>query len=373
MKLLCDENLWGGREMLAGLGETRFRAGRDVTRADIAWADVLLLRSQTQIDSDLLGNARPRFVATATAGTEHVNEALLARRGIPFASAPGSNAAPVADWVMSVLAIAMLERDFDPQGARCAVLGCGEVGSRVAHRLTALGADVLAYDPPRQAMGLPLPGRAVPLDEAIAADLVTLHAPLTAKTRHLLGHSEIAALRPGAILLNSARGSVIDDAALRARLERRKDLFVALDVYEHEPVPDDGLLCRCRIATPHIAGHSIDGKYRGTAMVRDALCRTLGLDVPDAGLELLPPAPATVVIGETLRDALVYAASARSLERDARAWQAPAKDPAIRRARFDAMRRSYAAHRDFSELRVVATGSAARFLQGCGFRVEVPA
>lgn len=373
MRLLCDENLWGGPEMLAGLGETRFRAGRDVTRADVAWADVLLLRSQTRIDADLLGNARPRFVATATAGTEHVDEALLARRGIPFASAPGSNAAPVADWVMSVLAIAMLERDFDPRGARCAVLGCGEVGSRVAHRLTALGADVLAYDPPRQAMGLPLPGRAVPLDEAIAADLVTLHVPLTAQTRHLLGREEIAALRPGVILLNGARGGVIDDAALRSRLEHRGDLFVALDVYENEPVPDDVLLHHCRIVTPHIAGHSVDGKYRGTAMVRDALCRTLGLDVPGTGTDLLPPVPAPVHVGRDLRSALIFVALARSLERDAREWQAPASEAAIRRARFDAMRRSYAAHRDFGERRIVAAGPAARFLDGCGFRVEMPA
>lgn len=372
MKLLCDENLWGGREMLAGLGELRFRAGRSVTPDDVAWADALLLRSQTRIDAELLGAARPRFVATATAGTEHVDEALLVERGIPFASAPGSNAAPVADWVMSALAIAMLERDFDPRGARCAVIGCGEVGSRVAQRLEALGAEVLAYDPPRLDSGLALPGRAVSLEEAIGADLVTLHTPLTDASRHLLGLAEIEALRPATILMNAARGGVVDDTALRERLERRGDLCVALDVYEHEPIPDEALLRHCRIATPHIAGHSVDGKYRGTAMVRDALCRQLGLETPEGGAELLPAAPPSVEIGDDLSAAVAFTASARSLDADAREWIDACPDEATRRRRFDAMRRAYAPHRDFSERRVRATGAAGQFLAGCGFRVEAP-
>jgi Lactate dehydrogenase and related dehydrogenases len=100
MRLLCDENLWGGEALLAGLGELEFMPGRVIGPADVARADALLLRSQTRIDAALLGDARPRFVATATAGTEHVDRALLETLGISSRAPPVARR-PVADWVMA--------------------------------------------------------------------------------------------------------------------------------------------------------------------------------------------------------------------------------------------------------------------------------
>ncbi|MEE4298643.1 MAG: 4-phosphoerythronate dehydrogenase [Pseudomonadales bacterium] len=373
MRLLCDENLWGGAVLLAGLGELRFRPGREIGPADVAHADVLLLRSQTRIDAALLGTARPRFVGTATAGTEHVDRALLEARGVPFANAPGSNAEPVADWVMAVVADAALAGRLRLPGARCAVIGCGEVGGRVARRLAALGCEVLCVDPPRRARGLPLPGREVSLAEALAADLVTLHVPLTSAapyaTRDLLDAAAVASLRPGTVLLNAARGGVLDDAALLTRLRDRGDLHVALDVYAQEPAPSLELLERCRFATPHVAGHSIDGKLRGTLMVRDALCETLGLTVTTTAEAALPAPVAPARSVPDRRSALAFAVRARGLREDSAAFREALASGEEARAAFDRLRRDYGPYRDFTAQRVRATGEAAPLLRALGFAV----
>lgn len=373
MRLLCDENLWGGAALLAGLGELEFRPGREIGPADVARADVLLLRSQTRIDADLLGDARPRFVATATAGTEHVDRALLEARAIPFASAPGSNAEPVADWVMAVVADAALAGHLRLPGARCAVIGCGEVGGRVARRLAALGCEVLCVDPPRRARGLPLPGREVPLAQALDADLVTLHVPSTMTgphpTRGLLDAAAVAALRPGTVLLNAARGGVLDDVALLHRLQTRGDLHVALDVYAEEPSPPVELLERCRFATPHVAGHSVDGKLRGTLMVRDGLCETLGLEATTPAEAVLPAPAEPARVAPDRRAALAFAAQARGLQEDTIAFREALAAGEVPRTAFDRLRRDYGPHRDFATRRVRTAGEAATLLRAMGFAV----
>lgn len=370
MRLLCDENLWGGPALLAGLGELEFLPGREIGPADVARADVLLLRSQTRVDAQLLGDARPRFVATATAGTEHVDRGLLEALGIPFASAPGCNAEPVADWVMCVVADAVLTGRLRLPGARCAVVGCGEVGGRVARRLAALGCEVLCVDPPRRARGLPLPGREVTLAQALEADLVTLHVPLTTGsqgTAELLDAAALEALRPGTVLLNAARGGVVDDAALLRRLRVRDDLHVALDVYADEPAPAIELLERCRFATPHVAGHSIDGKLRGTLMVREALCEALGLVARTRAEDVLPPSPDPVELSPEREAALAFAAQARGLHADSSAFRDALAAGEAPRGAFDRLRRDYAPHRDFSVRRVRCAGEAATLLRAMGF------
>ncbi|HSG90717.1 MAG TPA: 4-phosphoerythronate dehydrogenase [Pseudomonadales bacterium] len=374
MRLLCDENLLGARALFGPMGELRMRPGRDIDGADVAWADALLLRSQTRVDAALLGAARPRFVGTATAGSEHVDVALLERLGIPFANAPGCNAESVADWVVAACTLALREGSLPATGVRAAVIGCGAIGGRVVGRLQALGMDVGVCDPPLRAAA---PHRALPwidLDEALSCDLVTLHVPLVETgphaTRHLLDARAIERLAPGTVLLNAARGGVVDDAALAARLDARADLFVALDVYEDEPDAAIGLRERCRIVTPHVAGHSLDGKAQGTAMIHAALCRVLGRrPLEDLGSVLPPPAPA-IEVGDDLQAARALVLRACDLEADDAALRATLALPAAaRRAAFDRLRRDYPPRRDFRELAVRAEGAAARFCAAAGMRV----
>jgi len=284
-RALADENIPFACEALGTVAaEVRCAPRGGLTPADVAGADVLWVRSVTPVGPELLEDARRlQFVGSATAGTDHVDRAFLRRRGIAFAHAPGSNAPSVADYVVAALLAVAARREEALRGKTAAVVGCGEVGSRVARRLEALGLRVLRNDPPR-AEAAEREGRAHdfrPLDDVLpAADIATLHTPLTTggahPTRHLLGEDRLAAMPAGAWLVNTARGGVVDGAALRAVRESEHLGAAVLDVWPGEPAPDPALVARADVATPHIAGYAFDGKVRGTAMLYRALCEHLG-------------------------------------------------------------------------------------------------
>lgn len=118
--------------------------------------------------------------------------------------------------------------------------------------------------------------------------MISLHTPLDASTRHLFDTTRLAALKPGTWLINASRGAVVDNAALRSLLPQRPDLKVVLDVWEGEPQADVELAALCQLATPHIAGYSLDGKLRGTAQIYQACCRALGVAEQVSLADLLP-------------------------------------------------------------------------------------
>jgi erythronate-4-phosphate dehydrogenase len=272
MRVVMDENVDGGREAFAGLGRVVTMPGREIDTEDASRADALIVRSLTRVDRGLLGGSHVRFVGTATAGTDHVDTAWLASRGIPFAHAAGCNAAAVADWVLAVLAALHAKGRHGFGAGTVGVIGAGEVGSRVAQRLSALGYEVRLCDPPRaEAEG---GDGFVDLATALASDVVTLHVPLTDEgphpTRDLIDAAAVSRLRGGTVLLNAARGGVVDEAALRERLDHGPDLVAAIDTWMDEPRIDTELLARVDIATPHVAGYTLEGRLRGTAMVARA-------------------------------------------------------------------------------------------------------
>jgi erythronate-4-phosphate dehydrogenase len=308
-----------------------------------------------------------------------VDTTLLAARGIPFASAPGCNADPVADWVVTAVAHAVLEGRLAPGRSRCAVVGGGAVGSRVVRRLAALGFETGLSDPPLEAArhrpGVPW----LSWPEVLEADLVTFHVPLTSEgphaTRRLLDAAAIERLRPGTVLLQAARGGVVDDRALDLRLRRVDDLWVALDVWDGEPDRVPGLAGRVRFATPHIAGHSLDGKARGTEMIHDALCALLGRTHRVRAADVLPvPPPPRALSGTTAEAGWRAVTEAYDLAADTRALrETESLAPAERAAAFDALRRAYPPRRDFSVQRVRARGEAAAVCAAAGLVVEEPA
>lgn len=374
MKLLVDENLPEAERFFAEFGVLTRVAGRAVTPAQAQAADVLLLRSQTRIDAALLGDARPRFVGSGTAGVDHVDEAFLAGRGIPFAHAPGCNADPVADWVLVATAQAVLAGAL-AEGARFAVVGGGAVGGRVAKRLAALGFDVGIYDPPREAQGLPLAAPAWSRETVLAADAITFHVPAIKGGAHptlpWLSAEELLALPPGRVLLNAGRGGVVPDGALLTALQGGAGHWVALDVFEAEPAPPWPLLEAVALATPHIAGHSDEGKLRGTAMLYDALCEALGRPREDhyAAALAAPPEP-RIIPGATRREGWAALASALDLTALSRRYRdalAAGKDTPS--AIFDALRRAQGGRRDFALTPFRATGDAGALLAAAGLAV----
>lgn len=363
MRILADENIPLVEAFFAEFGEIRRMPGRSINRAALEQADVLLVRSVTRVDRELLEGSAVRFVGTCTIGTDHLDLDYFEEAGISWASAPGCNARGVVDYVLgSLLALAEGE-GVELEGRRYGVIGAGEVGGRLVEVLRGLGWDVRVCDPPRQAHEV---GEFVTLDEILTeCDVISLHTPLTLEgehsTFHLLNQSRLERLRPGTWLINAARGAVVDNDALRGQLARRTDLQAVLDVWEGEPQVDVELAELCWIATPHIAGYSLDGKLRGTAQIYQAFCASKGLEPKVELAELMPP---------TSLRGLVFDASAGSADLLAticRAVYDPRRDDAafrrhlggdeaLRRVGFDQLRKQYPPRREIDGLQIEING-----------------
>jgi erythronate-4-phosphate dehydrogenase len=292
MLIVADENIPLLDAFFEGFGEIRRVPGRSIDRATVEQADVLLVRSVTNVNRGLLEGSKVRFVGTCTIGTDHLDLDYFQRAGITWSSAPGCNARGVVDYVLgSLLTLAEIE------GANLAqrtygIVGAGEVGGRLVKVLQGLGWNVLVCDPPRQAAE---GGDYVSLEQIIEqCDVISLHTPLkkhgAQSTWHLFDKNRLNQLKSGTWLINASRGPVVDNAALRQVLLQREDLQAVLDVWEGEPEVDVALAELCVLATPHIAGYSLDGRQRGTAQIYQAYCDFLG-QAAQISLNDLLPAP----------------------------------------------------------------------------------
>ena len=277
MKIVADENMPLVSEMFSAYGEVETFPGREIGLKQVKDADVLLVRSVTPVNAELLAGSSVRFLGSATIGTDHVDQGYLEQNGIQFASAPGCNANAVVQYVLSVLC--RLRPDWQQQTV--GIVGCGNVGGRLYKALQKLGVDCRCYDPfLLEADHIDL----VSFEEVIQSDILCLHTPLTTDgpypTFHLFNEAVLSQLAPNALLINAGRGAVVDNQALLNLLPQHS-WQVALDVWEGEPAIILPLLELVDIGTPHIAGYSYDGKVNGTTMVRDAFCTWLGKDIPE--------------------------------------------------------------------------------------------
>ncbi len=277
MKLVIDENISFAQEAFSLFGEVKLLSGRNITRSALKDADVLIVRSVTKVDEKLLGNTPVKFVGTATIGTDHVDLDYLNSRKIRFADAKGCNAFAVAEYFLTALMKVCSDEKFVLADKSIGVIGVGNVGSKVSKFSELLGLRVIKNDPPLQ--------RANPselfftLNEALQCDIVTFHVPLSFegpdKTFHLLNEENLESLKDGAILINTSRGAVVDNKAL-SKIISKKNIRVISDVWENEPDINLSLLERVKIATPHIAGYTLEGKVNGTIMIFNELNKFLG-------------------------------------------------------------------------------------------------
>ena len=365
MLIVADENIPLIEAFFSEFGEIRRLPGRQITRADVHDADVLLVRSVTKVDRDLLEGSAVRFVGTCTIGTDHLALDYFDQSGIQWASAPGCNARGVVDYVLgSLLTLAEIE-GADLNQRTYGVVGAGEVGGRLVTVLRGLGWKVLVCDPPRQAVE---GGDYVSLDQIIEqCDVVTLHTPLTKNgdnaTWHLFDEARLNRLSTGTWLINASRGPVIDNAALRTVLTQRDDLQAVLDVWEAEPEVDMALADLCVLATPHIAGYSLDGKQRGTAQIYHALCDVLG-HVPGVRLADLLPAPwlGQVELSADTDPAWALAMVCRSVydprRDDADFRRSLVGSAQAQKKAFDALRKHYPVRREIEGLAVKVHGDS---------------
>jgi erythronate-4-phosphate dehydrogenase len=279
MIIAVDEDLPYWEEALSQLGFLRPFPGRSVKPGDLHGVDALVVRTITPVNASLLNGTSVRCVAAASAGTDHVDRSFLKGRGIHFGYAAGSNANSVSEYILTVLYVVAARKRWDLSRKSLAVIGVGNVGSRVAKKAQALGMDVLLCDPPlRDLTGDP---QYLPLHDVLRADILTFHVPLTSggpyPTLHMLDREMLGWLKPGQFILNSSRGRVVDSHELKMALEDRKISGAVLDVWEQEPYVDYSLLDLVEIGTPHIAGTSLDAKIRATEMIREELGRFWGI------------------------------------------------------------------------------------------------
>ncbi len=251
--------------------EVRALPGKAIGPADVRDAAALLVRTRTRCDAALLDGSAIRLVATATIGTDHIDLDYCASHGITVASAPGCNAAAVAQYVR----VALHTLDLDRPGTTLGVIGVGHVGTLVAEAGRRRGMRVLLNDPPREAAEGP--AGFTPLPELLAqSDVVTLHIPLWPENRDFADAAFFATMKPGASFINASRGEVVDEAALLAARPKLDKLVI--DVWKNEPDINRTLLAAADIATPHIAGYSIQGKMNGTTAVVRALGEAFDID-----------------------------------------------------------------------------------------------
>ena len=356
MKFLCDIALPNSVEVFSQYGEVALKNGRQINAGDLVDVDVLIIRSITKVNEDLLSKANKlKFVGTATAGMDHIDTALLDKKGIAYSNAQGSNCESVGDYILSVLLVLAEKYSISFEGKSIGIVGCGFVGSQVYNKAKALGLTIVKNDPPRFKAGDKT--CSATLDEALACDIVTLHVPLIQdgeyKTLHLIDEQNLLKLKPNAIFINASRGNVVDNEALSEFLEKRSDIKVWLDVFEGEPeINCKKLLSQVDGATAHIAGYSYESKRRANVMLANTLAHVLKLEDPKA-YQMPKPEIESTSLGKVenldldLIRRLVF--SVYDVRRDSLMFKNCFKDAKS----FDAMRSNYRERRELSSLHLL--------------------
>lgn len=354
MKIIVDENMPLTEKLFSGFGEVVRLAGRTMTADDLTDADILLVRSVTKVNADLLSKAdKLKFVGTATIGTDHIDIDYLKSRGIAFTSAPGCNKISVGEYLISALFVLAERYQFQLSGLSIGIIGAGNTGTAVAERAAALGMNVLLCDPIKAKNGDPR--NFVDYQTALQADVISYHVPLTQQgehpTYHLLNETVLRSIQSHQILVNACRGEVWDNQAVFARQQSEDPLRLVMDVWEGEPDVFLPLVPYTEIATPHIAGYSLEGKYRGTYMLYEALCEYLSQDQEIDFYSLLPESDFSHIrVGHEMNEAIL--SKLIHLVYDVRRDDAIFRQKISRTGAFDEMRKNYPERREWTSLRV---------------------
>lgn len=299
-RILIDRNIPYISGRLESVAQPIYLSQEEFTPERVRDADALIIRTRTRCDRNLLENSNVRLIVTATIGTDHIDQDYCREKDIEVRNCPGCNAPGVAQYVWS----SVLRLGFKPGKHKIGIVGCGNVGTIVAKWGLMQGAEILVSDPPKakDAAGkdwLPRLKESDNIREASLTDIlkecdvVTIHTPLTSTgqfpTHHLINSNNLPLLKPGAILVNAARGEVVDNTALTECIEKRKkngeEIKTVIDTWEGEPAIDRRLLSLTTIATPHIAGYSAEGKQRATRMAIEAVNDFYGISGDTSALE----------------------------------------------------------------------------------------
>jgi erythronate-4-phosphate dehydrogenase len=273
LKILADSNIIFVCDAFKQLGNVEIADGTKIKRENLIDKDILLVRSRTKVNKELLEGTKVKFVASATSGIDHIDVNYLSQNNIGFAYASGSNSQSVAEYVIAAITYYAQKNNVELTKLKLGIIGVGNIGSKVFNLATTLGIKCLLNDPPKKA--ITNSEMYLPLNEVLKeSDIITLHVPLTITGQHatinMVNEDFFSLVKKGCALINTSRGSIINENALKKF--RNKLGFLVLDVWNNEPTPDPEVVSLCDIATPHIAGYSYDGKVKGTQMICDFTC-----------------------------------------------------------------------------------------------------
>lgn len=270
LKLIIDDAVQDYQKIFSDFGEITAMAGRNINPQSVKEADILIVRSRTKVNEALLAGSNIKFVGSCIAGLEHIDQDYLAKNNIKFISAQGCNANAVAEFVIMTLLNLAQYLGFNLKQQSMGIIGVGNVGNKLLRKAKVFGMEVLLNDPVReQNENLP---HFVNLETALSADIITVHTPLTKTgdfpTLNLINENHLSLLE-NKIVINAARGGVInEDMWLKSKTKAN-----IIDAWQNEPNINIELQNTAYLATPHIAGHSIDAKLNGSYMIYEAMCQ----------------------------------------------------------------------------------------------------
>ncbi len=284
LKIIADDKIPFLQGVLEPYAKLFYVAGSETTSDLVKDADALITRTRTKCNESLLDGSQVKMIATATIGFDHIDTNYCANNNIQWINAPGCNSGSVKQYIASALAILANKRNYNFKDITIGIVGVGNVGSKVKELSEALGLNVLLNDPPR--------AKSENSDDFVdlntiqkEADIITFHVPLQQegeyKTYHIADDTFFKSCKNNVVIINSSRGEVVDNQALLNALNNKTIGDAVLDVWENEPDFDHELLNKTIIATPHIAGYSVDGKANGTAMSVQAISEKFNLPLTE--------------------------------------------------------------------------------------------
>lgn len=263
MKIVADENIPYVAHYFGPYGEVVLKPGRLFSKELVKEADLLLVRSVTKVNADLLEDTKVKWIGSVATGTNHLDIPWLQKKGIPWGTSAGCNSVAVVEYVVSVVA-ALQQKGLlkTPSTLKAGVIGVGRIGKGVVKALRCLGFNVIQCDPFRAMLEAGF--ESTPLEAFESLDFITLHTPLTYEkpfpTYHMIEKNFLKRQKAGCILLNASRGEVLNTLDFK---EAGKQLIGCFDVWEQEPFVDLNVMNTAFIATPHVAGYSVQSKLRG--------------------------------------------------------------------------------------------------------------
>lgn len=358
MKVVADDRIPYLQGALEEFAEVNYIAGAKISAEDMRDADVLITRTRTKVNRELLENSSIKLVVTATIGHDHIDKEYLSERGIVWKNCPGCNSGSVATYISSLLAHMMHEHGFETKGKTFGLIGCGNVGKRVKRVAEAMGMKVLVNDPPRaEKEGSDLFSD---LDTVLKqSDIISIHVPFYKegkfKTLDLMDDDKLSQMKKGAWLVNSSRGGIIVEKDLKKYLKDSK-INAVLDVWDNEPNIDLELMKMCKLVTSHIAGYSVDGKANGTSMSVRHIAEFFDLDLKSWRASNLP------LEGKKIQ---VKAGKEALIEAIKEAYDIVEDDEKLRFTpeNFESNRGQYQAHRDMANYEFIGDQENCKILK----------